>query len=315
MYRIKKLFHPELFQGKYKKKHYFEGWYFKIIDYRTEHAFAIIPGISIGEWDTHAFIQVLDADNKVSYFRYDISDFEYNENQFEIMIGNNYFSKTRIRLNLKGQELSIQGDLYFHNIMEFPKTIFRPGVMGPFLYIPFMECYHEVVNIQHDIIGHLKISGKTVDFTDGIGYIEKNWGKSMPNSWIWVQSNHFHPDDVSLSLNVGKASCCGSSFIGFLSLFRYKERVFLFSTYSGARISRLYYNKNQLRVTIKDGRFRLDISVTHAEGGGLKAAVNGQMNRDIVESINAVVKVRLSDRSGNVYYQGIGTNTGLEIVE
>jgi hypothetical protein len=315
MYRIKKLFHPELFQGKYKKKHYFEGWYFKIIDYRTEHAFAIIPGISIGEWDTHAFIQVLDEDNKVSYFRYDISDFEYNENQFEIMIGNNYFSKSRIRLNLKGPDLSIQGDLYFHNIMEFPKTILRPGVMGPFLYIPFMECYHDVVNIQHDIIGHLKISGKTVDFTDGIGYIEKNWGKSMPNSWIWVQSNHFHPDDVSLSLNVGKASCCGGSFIGFLSLFRYKERVFLFSTYTGARISRLYYNKNQLRVTIKDSRFRLDISVTHAEGGGLKAAVNGQMNRDIVESINAVVKVRLSDRSGNVYYQGIGTNTGLEIVE
>ena len=315
MYRLNKLLHPEIFQGKHKKKRYFEGWYFKIIDSKTDHAFAIIPGISIGEWDTHAYIQVLDTDNKVSYFRYDISDFEFNEDKFEIMIGENYFSQSRIRLNLKNKDISISGDLYFSDIMEFPKSFFQPSVMGPFFYLPFMECYHDVINIQHEIIGHLKISEEIVDFSEGIGYIEKNWGKSMPQSWIWVQSNHFQPDDVTLSLNVGKASFIGRSFIGFIAVFRFKDRIFLFSTYTGAKIKRLYYNKNQLRVTITDCRFRLDVSVTHAKGGTIKAPINGQMSRDIVESINAVVKVRFSDRAGNVFYEGIGTNTGLEIVE
>jgi tocopherol cyclase len=315
MYRLNKLLNPEIFQGKCKKKRYFEGWYYKIVDSRGDHAFAVIPGISIGQWDTHAFIQILDTDNKVSYFRYDICDFQFNEDKFEIMIGDNYFSKSRIRMNLVGNDISIQGDLYFSNIMEFPRSLCRPGVMGPFLYVPFMECYHDIINIQHEIIGHLKISGEMVEFNDGIGYIEKNWGSSMPKSWIWFQSNHFQPDDVSLSLNIGKAACLGGSFIGFITMFRYKDRIFMFTTYSGAKISKLFYNKNHLRVTIKDCRFRLDMGITHAAGGSIKAPINGQMSRDIVESINAVVKVRFSDRSGNILYEGIGTNGGLEIVE
>ena len=32
MYIISKLFNPEIFQGKFKRKSYFEGWYYKIVD-------------------------------------------------------------------------------------------------------------------------------------------------------------------------------------------------------------------------------------------------------------------------------------------
>lgn len=315
MYRLNKLMHPEIFQGKYRKKRYFEGWYFRITDSKAEHVYAIIPGISIGQWDTHAFIQVLDSDNKVSYFRYDINDFEFNEHRFEIMIGDNYFSKSRIRLNLIGNELSLQGDLYFCNILEYPRSCRRPGVMGPFLFLPRMECYTDIINIQSEIIGHLKISGERIDFTGGIGYVEKNWGRSMPQSWVWIQSNHFQPDDVSVSLNIAKIPCLCGSFIGFISMFRYKDRIFMFTTYSGAWISRLYHSNNHLRVTLKDCRFRLDINVTYAQGGTIKAPVNGQMSRSITENVNSVIKLRFSDRSGRILYEGIGTNTGLEIVE
>ncbi len=315
MYCFKKLTHPEIFQGKNKTKRYFEGWYYKIVDEKTENVYAIIPGISIGQWDTHAFIQVLDMNNTVSYFHYEICDFKYNTNKFEIMIGENYFSKSRIRLNLVGNDLSIQGDLYFCNIMEYPRTIWNPGAMGKFLYLPAMECYHDIINIQHDIIGHLKVNGKRIEFNNGIGYIEKNWGRSMPKSWVWIQSNHFQPDDVSLSVNVAKVPCLFGSFLGFIAMFRYKDRIFMFTSFNGSRMSELYNSKNKLRGTIRNCRFRLDFNVTYAEGGIIKAPVNGQMSRSITESINAVVKVRFSDSGGNIYYEGIGTNGGIEIVE
>jgi hypothetical protein len=283
MYCLNRLLNPAIFQGKNRKKRYFEGWYFKITDPKTEKSYAIIPGISIGAWDTHAFIQVLDSDHKVSYFHYDIDEFSYNEKRFEIMIGDNYFSKSRIRLNIMSNEISLQGDLYFCNIMEFPRTMFRPGIMGPFLYFPCMECYHDIVSIQNQIIGHLLISGKTVDFTDGIGYIEKNWGRSMPKAWVWFQSNHFEPDDVSLFLSVAKIPCLGSSFTGFLSLFRYKDRIFTFTTYNGSWISRMYQNENKIRLTFRDCRFRLAISITYTKGGQIVAPVNGQMCRNILK--------------------------------
>lgn len=315
MYCVNRLLNPDIFQGRNRRKHYFEGWYFKITDCNMEHSFAIIPGISIGEWDTHAFIQVLDSDNKVGYFHFDINDFSYNEKKFEIMIGDNYFSKSRVRLNIVSKDINLQGDLYFCNIMEFPKSLYRPGVMGPFLYLPLMECYHDIISIQHEIIGHMKISGKNIDFTNGIGYIEKDWGKSMPKSWVWFVSNHFQPDDVSISLSIANVPCLGKSFLGFLCVFRYKDRIFMFTTYNGSRIKRLYYNNKHVRITIKDCRFNLDLVITNGEGGAIKAPINGQMCRNITESAKAVVKVKFSDRHGNILYQGIGTNGGLEIVE
>jgi tocopherol cyclase len=315
MYRLRKYLNPDIFQGKYKYKKYFEGWYYKITDSKAETSYAIIPGIAIGEWDTHAFIQILDSNNKSSYYHYDIDDFSFNENKFEIMIGDNYFSKSRIRLNIVGKDLSINGDLYFSNIMEFPKSILRPGVMGPFLFLPCMECCHDIINIQNDISGHLNILGKSIDFTGGIGYVEKNWGKSMPKSWVWFESNHFQPDDVSLFISVAEIPCLGSSFQGFLAFFRYKERIFLFTTYNGSCIKNLYKKDNKLYLTIKDCRFRLDVCITHVEGAPIIAPVHGQMCRKIIESMNAVVKIRFADRSGNILYEGIGTNGGLEIVE
>jgi hypothetical protein len=315
MYCIKKLLHPDIFQGRNKKKRYFEGWYFRFTDSKGEKTYAVIPGVSIGKWDTHAFIQVLDDKHKEYYFHYELSDFAYNEDKFEIMIGDNFFSKSRMKLNLISSELSLMGDLYFCNILEYPRSVLSPGVMGPFLLDPCMECYHDIINIQHEIIGHLKIAGKKVDFTNGIGYIEKDWGRSMPSSWIWFQSNHFQPDNVSLSISVAKIPMHIGSFTGFIGMFRYKDRIFMFTTYNGSKIQNLYRSKNKIRITFKDCRFRLDIIINYAEGGSIKAPVEGLMSRSITECIDAVVKVRFSDRHGCILYEGIGTNGGFELVE
>lgn len=313
MYRLYKIFHPDIFQGKNQKKHYFEGWYYKIIDSNKQHALAIIPGISIEAEETHAFIQVLDHSNNSYYFRYHISEFYYNDKRFEIMIGNNYFSDNRIRLRMKGNTLEIQGELYFHNIIKFPQTILRPGIMGPYSYVPNMECYHGIVNIHQDISGQLNVKGKSINFQNGYGYIEKDWGRSFPEAWIWIQSNHFGSQDVTLMFSMAKIPWFHKSFPGFLTFLRYQELVYIFATYTGAKIRRLTYHKDHIRVIVQDLRFRLDIKVNQALGGTLMAPKNGCMNRALLESINAELKVRFSDRRGNIIYQGTGTNTGLEI--
>lgn len=57
MYRISKTFNPEIFQGKYKKKNYFEGWYYKIVDKDEKNSFAFIPGIAFDKkGNSHSFI-------------------------------------------------------------------------------------------------------------------------------------------------------------------------------------------------------------------------------------------------------------------
>jgi len=51
-----------MYHGWGKSTSYFEGWYLKMIDSTRAHAYAIIPGISLGDnGENHAFIQVLDG--------------------------------------------------------------------------------------------------------------------------------------------------------------------------------------------------------------------------------------------------------------
>lgn len=316
IYCIRKVFYPEIFQGKYRKKHYFEGWYYKLIDKTMKHAVAVIPGISIGKnlQESHAFIQVLTNENQVECFRFPLSDFSFHEKKFGIRIGDNYFSKDRLCLKLTGKNLSIRGCLEFYNISELPKSIAMPGIMGPYSYLPFMECYHGVINIHHQIIGKLTISGNSIDFTDGYGYIEKDWGKSFPKVWIWIQSNHFGSEDVSLMFSAARIPWLNSSFPGFLSFLRLKDQIYLFATYTGAKMRTLQCRNNRLRIVLEDKYHRLLIHATRTDGGALQAPKNGLMTRKINESINSVTRVRLTDKEGNLIYEGRGTNTGIEIV-
>ena len=317
MYRLRKLFHPEIFQGKYKKKHYFEGWYYKLIDQSMEHAIAIIPGISIGKnrEDSHAFIQVLYNGREVAYYRFDRRAFRYHREKFAVRIGQNYFSQNRLNLELLHDEkLKLSGYLTFKEILRLPKSLYLPGIMGPFTYIPFMECYHGIINIHHQIVGSLKIGDKGINFTGGYGYIEKDWGKSFPKTWIWLQSNHFGNKDATIMLSAARIPWLGSSFPGFLSFLRIGEELYLFATYTGAKLSRLEYGDGILTAVMLDRSYRLELNVTQTHGGELMAPLCGRMERTIVESINSEVLIRLFRRSGELLFEGTGTNAGLEIV-
>ena len=59
LYALKKLYHPEFYQGPRRPRRYFEGWYYKTVC--EDRAFAIIPGVSRAPSDPHAFVQFLDG--------------------------------------------------------------------------------------------------------------------------------------------------------------------------------------------------------------------------------------------------------------
>lgn len=316
MYNIKKLFNPEIFQGKHKKKNYFEGWYFKIVDKNETNSFAFIPGVAFDEeGNGHSFIQVIDSiEYNTEYFKFPLSDFTYSEKALDVTIAGNNFTNNKIDINLINDEFPVSGSLEFYDIVPFPKTLTRPGVMGPFSFVPFMECYHGVVNIHHEIKGSLMINGKLVDFTDGYGYIEKDWGKSFPKWYVWIQSNHFKENDVSMMFSIAKIPWLNRHFTGFLSFLKVKEEMYLFATYTGAKVKSLEYADGQINIVVEDKKHTLSISGLYNESGVLKAPKNGLMEREISESISATVKVTLKDKSGQVIFEDYGENAGLEVV-
>ncbi len=95
---------------------------------------------------------------------------------------------------------------------------------------------------------------------------------------------------------------------------RIGEHMYDFATYSKARITALEYQGSRLRVTMRDARHTLELDALQAPGGVLKAPKNGMMARDILESIDAEVSVRLAGDAGQLIYKGRGMHTGLEVV-
>jgi hypothetical protein len=316
MYSFKRLFNPELFQGVHKRTNYFEGWYYKLIDRQARNAFAVIPGVSFGsnEKERHAFVQILHAEGcGTHYAAFNLSDFRANKKRFEIEIGKNYFTRTQIRLELATDEFDLKGQLFFDGIIPYPKTLFSPGIMGPFSYVPFMECHHGIVSVHHDISGTLNWCGSRIDFNGGGGYIEKDWGTSFPESWIWIQSNHFSGVNATFLFSMAKIPWLGRAFTGLLCFLRLGSKFYIFATYTGARVTVLDHSGDNLSIRVEDRRYQMDIAARRTEGGTLKAPRNGLMTGEITESICAEIDIRLSGKDGRPVFTGKGRNAGLEI--
>lgn len=60
--------------------------------------------------------------------------------KFHVDIENNSFSSEKMVLNLD----HIQGEINFSGNIPWPKKWYSTGIMGPFSFVPKMECYHGI---------------------------------------------------------------------------------------------------------------------------------------------------------------------------
>ena len=222
-YGLRKLSHPEIFQGNQKQKKYFEGWYFKMVSSDGSSILSIIPGISLsGDGkEQHAFIQIIDGKTaKTDYYSFPIGEFSFSKKKFAVKIGQNYFSKDKIILNIQTDSSFVSGEVRMSEQVPLsaPK-ILNSGIMGWYRFVPFMQCYHGVVSLTHSLDGNLVKDRKQYNFNNGRGYIEKDWGSSMPSAWIWIQSNNFSKGNSSFMCSIANVPWLGKPFTGFLGFF------------------------------------------------------------------------------------------------
>ncbi|MBM3420117.1 MAG: hypothetical protein FJY11_03175 [Bacteroidetes bacterium] len=214
LYRI---YNPEVFQGSPEMNNYFEGWYFKMVSANCSGAIAFIPGISLSD-DRHSFIQYIDGINRrTAYFRYPVEEFSFDRRRFMVRIGQSVFTASSASVSLADKNWNITGELHFSGQVTLPKSLLRPGIMGWYSFVPRMECNHGVVSIDHRIEGSVSVNGTVTDFSGGRGYIEKDWGTSFPESWIWLQCNNFEVPGVSLMVSVAKIPWRGRFFMGLIA--------------------------------------------------------------------------------------------------
>jgi len=306
---------PVRFHGSLRSRHYFEGWYFKHIS-AAGGGLSLIPGVSFNRSKRICFLQCIHGPSGRTFWaEWPISEFKTTNRPFSISVSGNRFSLDGIDVDLRDPGFSLKGSVAYSSPSLYPFRLFSPGVMGPYAFMPFMECYHAVISLDHRLSGKLRLNGKAMSFDGGRGYCEKDWGVSFPAWWVWAQSNSFSAfPGASFTLSVARVPWLGSAFTGYLAVLRVHGRILTWASWTGSRLVSFDRGGDFAEVVIANRRSTIRCRAVKKKNGVLKAPVFGAMSRAIHESLDSVIDVECRDRKGKLIFSGTGTNAGFELV-
>lgn len=309
---MKGILHPEAFHGTGRKAPFFEGWYIKLVSSDKKQCLALIPGIFQGTdaGSEHAFLQVVQEGRPVRYLRFPPQAFHGAVDRFECRLDESLFSDAGVNLNVEGAK----GEVRFSELSPWPVRWTSPGVMGWYAWVPFMQCYHGVVSLDHALEGQLVVGDETYDFDGGRGYIEKDWGFSFPKRWVWMQSNSFDEPGVCVSISIADVPWLGYSFPGFLIGFWRRNKLIRMTTYTGAKITQLSKNQDGVVLSAQSGRFQLEAHVMGGAPVSIFCPSQENMEGVVREHVGATLRIKLEDRkTQETLFDQVGKQAAYEV--
>ncbi len=275
-------------------------------------AIAIIPGVAMDEsGQRQSFIQVLDGtDKSAEYHKFAFDSFQAKKGIHQVHISDNIFSRDSIQLHLP----DLSGNVEMSHLVPWPSSWYSPGIMGPFSYVPMMQCYHGILSMDHSLSGLLEYKGRSIDFTEGRGYMEKDWGRSFPSAYFWMQSNHFSQSGISMKASVAKIPWLGSSFVGFIAGVWLGDQLIQFTTYNRSKLRKSYADGEKVLLVMESPKHLLEIHAIRAAATELASPILGFMDGRIEESMESRLQVKLTEKkTGQILLEDVGEMAGLEV--
>jgi hypothetical protein len=309
--------HPFNFHASTKRRPFFEQWYYKLVDSTGGNSFVIVPGVYRGKKadQDHAYIQILDGRwNQVVFQKYPIDGLQYGLVLPDLRIGSSRFTPESLKLDFDHPRKRIYGEICFGDIATYPSTVFSPGVMDWYMWVPFLQCYHSVINMDHSLQGNLVVDRQKIFFDEGRGCIEKNWGSTLPSAWVWYQSNHFSHSDASLSAAIATVPRNRKAFAWFYFALNCEGELYTFTSYDKAEIEMLVITKSMVKVSVRDATQRMTCTIQRGEMADLYAPTPNGMTGRIPITMEATVDTCLSSLSqgkSTVIFNDIGRYAGL----
>lgn len=259
-------------------RNYFCGWYFRC---QSNHqTLAIIPSIHKSRDADFCTIQII-TDTEAFHAQFPYSDFRKGDNQ--IAIAGSQFGKEGIALDVRTQGLHATGAVQFRDI-----TPIQYDIMGPFRYVPFMQCKHSVYSMRHLVDGELSINGTSYVFRDATGYIEGDRGYSFPREYVWTQ---FTFPAGALMLSIADIPLGMLHFTGVIGIVLLNGKEYRLATYLGAKAVRI----TATEIIIQQGEQCLILRPQGPSGHPLRAPLHGAMSRTIHEHPSCKVSCCFKD--------------------
>lgn len=247
----------------------FCGWYFRCQS--DTQTLAVIPAFHGGGNS----VQIITDDGA----------WNFTEN-----LEGNSFGRDGFKLNLNSSGVSAVGEVHFGSLSPV-----KYDIMGPFRYIPFMECRHSVISMRHTVDGEVNVNGVQYKFERARGYIEGDRGRSFPSEYVWTQC--FFGDN-SLMFSVADVPFCGRHFTGIIGVILLHGKEYRLATYLGARLKKI----SDGEIVIRQGKYLFSAKLIEKNAHELKAPVSGNMRRTIHESAVCRALYRFEKR-GRLLFQ------------
>lgn len=176
-------------------------------------------------------------------------------------------------------------------------------IMGPFQYVPLMQCRHTVYSMQHKVDGTLSVNGVPYVFQNAAGYLEGDQGRSFPKEYIWTYCS---VPNGAVMLSVTDIPLGFFHFTGVIGVVLLDGNEYRLVTYLGAKAIKIQPDE----IAIQQGQLRLTDRRSTAQAP-LCAPISGAMTRTSHEHPSCEVHYRFEeDWSRLLYYDA--TNAAFE---
>ena len=289
------------FRGTNRTGPYFEGWYFKHQNPQGQ-TLALIPAFHIDrEGRRTASLQIISRD-QAWWLEYPEAQLQVSRQPFQAQVGLSSFGSQGIDLHIQQDGFSLNGALRYGSF-----TTLRSDIMGPFRFFAGMQCSHGVISMGHSLSGTLELNSDCLDFSNGIGYIETDRGRSFPSRYLWTQCVWDRPERGSLMLAIATIPLPVGGFTGCICSVLYRGREYRLATYRGAKIDKW----SPSGAVIRQGKYRLEVELLNERRQALRAPVEGRMERTIHESLCAEVRYRFW-HGDHLLFQHTDSNASFE---
>lgn len=291
---------PSSLRGDFDRDKYFEGWFQKIYSVEHQSSFVIIYGYATRNAnDSFGFIQLRIPEHQPLLMYFPKEEVICDPVQHHVRIGEHLLTTEDISINT--DEIGINLKL----IDNQPIRTFKNS-MGYSYVIPNLPCYHAVLNKSHLVSGEVRNRNASYSFDSEMGYLEKNWGTSFPENYVWLHALDPKDPGVSLLFSQAEIKWLGRTFVKHVGHFQYEGNTIDLRQLWNSVISivRLSSEKHLIRILSKS--IQIEISINLAHHVLFKGPNDGNLTRDIIHHTDALIDFTVKHKSATSHFQLVG---------
>lgn len=266
---------------------YFEGWYHKLTCPDAKTFFLVIFGYVSDGKNKFAFIQIASSvDGQQHFFRFPIKDLTITKES--VHIGENYFTKNHIYLNLRSCQMDCRliDDSVNSNINS---------LIGIKKFVPFVDCKHEVLCFDNMLSGRIVYQQQVFQgaFTY---YLETSWGNGFPERYFWLHANCFDNClNTSFLIALAEPKFLGWKTKQHLGYLRHNGNTHVFRTGN----TKVDLNVEKKSLQLQNKNLTVKVQYDYGLPVSLKGPFKGNMENNVVEHIHAKTRLKIQPENGN----------------